>query len=228
MTAQNLWQRNIVFATGLVVGGFGIAMTAVSGLGTTPVSSLPLVLAGIVPLTLGMLTFIFNLIYLAGQRMIWGREFPKFQYLQIPASLVLGIFIDIGVWIFAPLMGEGAGWQWLFLIAGSIVLACGIVCQLVADIILVPGEGLVKVIAHHCRGSFGTVKILFDLTVVFAAVVTGLAGMGKIYGVREGTLVSALLVGFLVKILLPHSGFLIRFCCHMPYCAKGKCLLHYK
>ena len=49
------------------------------------------------------------------------------------------------------------------------------------------------------RKSFGTVKVWNDVTLVLLAVVLGFVCLGHVAGVREGTVVSAFLVGFLIK-----------------------------
>ena len=49
------------------------------------------------------------------------------------------------------------------------------------------------------RKSFGTVKVWNDVMLVLLAVVLGFVFLGHVAGVREGTVVSAFLVGFLIK-----------------------------
>ena len=65
--------------------------------------------------------------------------------------------------------------------------------------IVQPGEGMVLAVSVVLRKSFGTIKIWNDVTLVLLAVILGFVFLGHVAGVREGTVVSAFLVGFLIK-----------------------------
>ena len=49
------------------------------------------------------------------------------------------------------------------------------------------------------RKDYGKVRITSDMTMVIIAAVIGLIGLGTLGGVREGTIISALLVGFIAR-----------------------------
>jgi uncharacterized membrane protein YczE len=53
---------------------------------------------------------------------------------------------------------------------------------------------------------FGNTKIAFDVTLVLIAAALSFIFLGKIIGVREGTLAAALLVGQISKLCLKHYG----------------------
>jgi uncharacterized membrane protein YczE len=61
-----------------------------------------------------------------------------------------------------------------------------------------PGEGLVKAIAAKTGKRFGIVKVCFDSTLVFSAALISLVAFGSIRGLREGTVISAILVGYII------------------------------
>ena len=52
----------IILTIGLFIMSFGVALSVISDLGTTPISCIPNVLKYAVPLSLGMITIIFNFI----------------------------------------------------------------------------------------------------------------------------------------------------------------------
>ena len=84
-------------------------------------------------------------------------------------------------------------------IIGCAVLAYGIIFLLAADISLMPGDGLIKVIAQEYNFAYGTVKMYFDSSIVISAIIFSLCYFGNVTGVREGTLAAAVLVGFIIK-----------------------------
>ena len=62
------------------------------------------------------------------------------------------------------------------------------------------GEAFVKAISDTIHKEFGNVKVVFDISCVIAAVILSLIFFSmQIVGTREGTVISALLTGFVVK-----------------------------
>ena len=82
---------------------------------------------------------------------------------------------------------------------GNLVLAVGIILQVRSKTIVQPGEGIVLAFAAVFHRPFGTVKIVNDTVLVVIAAILSFAVLGSFVGLREGTAVSAVLVGFLVK-----------------------------
>jgi uncharacterized membrane protein YczE len=127
------------------------------------------------------------------------KEFPKKQYLQIFVTLLLGFFIDLSMILLSPVKPALYIQKILVLLTGCAVLAFGIHLQLRADVLINSGEGLVRAIAKKTGKPFGNIKIIFDLTLAVSACIISLFEFGMIKGLREGTLISAILVGFLTK-----------------------------
>ena len=75
-----------------------------------------------------------------------------------------------------------------------------------------PGEGLSIAIADKAHISVGTAKTIFDCSVVLLSVFISLFYFRRLEGVREGTVICALLVGFVFKLLQkPFQKPLLRF-----------------
>lgn len=60
---QHLPFRIGMLLIGTAAGSFGIALTTLSGLGTTPISSVPWTLTAITGLSFGTTTFLINLVF---------------------------------------------------------------------------------------------------------------------------------------------------------------------
>ena len=76
---------------------------------------------------------------------------------------------------------------------------------------MMAGEYFVKAITRRFRGDFGYVKLGFDITLLGIACTLSLVFMSGIYGVREGTVVAALLVGPIVHFVSPYYRFLDKW-----------------
>jgi len=192
--------RYTVFFIGIFFMALGIVLTIKAALGTTPISALPYVASlGFVP-SLGFFTMLMNMGLIAMQVLILRDKFPKLQYLQIPASLLFGVFIDFWMAAVPEPAGHTYAGQLLYLGAGTLVLAFGIFVEVSANVVMMAGEGAVMVLSLVTRRDFGTLKVVFDSTLVLLAGLLSLLLFQEFRGIREGTLVSALLVGCIVKL----------------------------
>lgn len=188
-------QRIIIFIIAIFFSGFGIALSTQANLGTTPISSLPYVLTFITPMSFGTTTILINIIFLIIQIIILKKDFKKIDYLQLPVTLFFGIFIDIGMHIASYCRTNIYLVQLLTLIAGSAILALGITLEVYANLLYVPGEGVVKAFSRKYNKNFGTTKIIFDISLCIISIILSLLVLGKVQGLREGTVYSAVLVG---------------------------------
>ena len=193
-------KRFILFIIGLFVAGFGVALSTRPGLGTAPITSLPYVTTFRFPWTLGMATIAVNLLFLMGQFVVLKRRFGWQNIAQLPTLFVFGFFIDLGMWLTGFYIPELYILRVTEEIIGCFVLACGIGFLLAANISLMPGDGLVRIISQEYRIPFGIVKICFDTSIVISAIIFSLCCFHNITGVREGTVIAAFLVGYFIKI----------------------------
>jgi uncharacterized protein len=198
MSSAGLAKRCLVLLIGLFFMGLGISLVTRSTLGTSPISSVPYVLSLALPVTFGEFTFAITLLFFIAEVLITGKTFPKIQYFQIIVALFLGTFVDVGMFLSAGVHPGIYPEQIAIVLLGSVVLALGIFLQVAANVILNPGEGLVRAIAEKTHRRFGIVKVCFDSTLVLSAAVISLAAFGSIRGLREGTVISAILVGYII------------------------------
>lgn len=68
-----------------------------------------------------------------------------------------------------------------------------------AKVVTLAGEGAVLAICRVAPIPFPTAKVGFDVTLVVIACILSLVFLGRIVGVREGTVAAALLVGLTAK-----------------------------
>lgn len=191
--------RCCVWAGGLFLMGLGISLVTKSNLGTSPISSLPYVLSLIYPMSFGQFTFLLSLMFFLIELLILRRKFPGEQYFQIGVGLFFGYFVDIGMIICKSIQPEYYGAKIVVLLLGCAVLAMGTYLQVAAQVVVNPGEGVVKTIAGKWKLKFGDVKIMLDTTLVVLAGGLSLMVLKSVEGLREGTVISAILVGAMIK-----------------------------
>ena len=192
--------RYFWFFAGVLINSFGVAFITKASLGTSPISSVPYVLSFQFPLTLGQFTFLLNSLFLLLQIVLLRRKFPPLQLLQLAATAVFSGFLDVSMALLSWLQPAGLAEKLVSLLAGCAVLALGIAIEVAPDILVVPGEGIVRAIALVCGKKFGSVKVAFDVALVLIAVALSLLFFHRLRGMGAGTVISALLVGRLVNL----------------------------
>jgi len=184
-----------LFLISVIVIGTGITMITDTGLGTTAVTSLPYVFSRLFQTSFGTMTMWFNILWVVLQLLLLRGKFEKKQLLQFFVGPLLGISMDLTALLLTFIQPTLYIIRLIYLIAGCAVLAFGIFLQLEARAIYNPTEGIVNALADVTEKKFGNVKIAFDVTLVVLSVIVSLFAFGNITGIREGTLVSALLIG---------------------------------
>lgn len=204
MSKKELVKRYALFVVGLFFSGLGVAITKHGELGVTPISSVPnIVSMKVTVISFGMLLMTWNCLLVLGQIFILRKNFKIVNLLQIPLSYLFGAFTDLGL-IFARIIPQDPYfWRLVCVILGTVCLGFGIALQVVADTILNSGEAFVKAVSDTLHKEFGNVKVVFDVCNVSAAIVLSFIFFGKMLGTREGTIIAALSLGFVVKFMTP-------------------------
>lgn len=195
-----LFKKILLFLFALFLTALGIATGTSAYLGTSPIGSFPYVLTFICHLSFGTTTFIVNSFFILFQRIILGKEFRKRDYCQFFVIFFFGLFIDIGMHFASFFVSDVYYKQFIMLITGAVILALGVTLEVIADIIYIPGEGAVKAISRRYGVEFGKAKIIFDVAQCVIAILLGVIFLHKIEGIREGTLITALIVGPMVSV----------------------------
>lgn len=210
-SAQHLALRYVIFAVGVLINSFGVALITKGALGTSPISGIPYVLSlQFTSFSFGATTFVFNLLFIALQMVLLRRDFQPIQLLQLVVNVVFSEFIDISTFLLGFFEPTSIVVQLACVVLGCMVLAFGISIEVAPNVILVPGEGAVRAIAARCTARFGTVKICFDMTLVVIALILSFIFFHGIQGLGLGTIISALAVGKVVNLCNMHLPFLER------------------
>ena len=65
---------------------------------------------------------------------------------------------------------------------------------------MLPGESFVRAVAQTWDREFGSTKVVFDVSMTIIAIILSLIFTHHLEGVREGTIIAALLVGFIARL----------------------------
>ena len=202
MARNNRIKNLILYIAGLFILSIGVGISVASNLGVSPVSALPYVISKITGFELGMCTTGVFVLYLLIQIVIMRKEFKVISFVQIAVSFLFGFFVRIST----PLMSflnftDNYAYRLLLCGVGIIVVGIGVFMYVSSDVIPLPTEGVMLAISKKTGIQFSTSKIIFDISSVAAAVILSLVFLRRLEGVREGTVLAAVFVGFVVKFL---------------------------
>ncbi len=222
-SGRKLVCRLILYVIGLFCLAWGVSFAINGNLGISPVNSIPYILNQIWPaLSMGIyVDIIFGLMILA-QILLLRKRYNLVDLLQFAFTFLFGVFVDwtnawIGDFCFPTYLGQ------LGMLAISIILiALGVL--LIVDIRMVPmpSEGLSLAIASlQSKVPFHYVKLITDCVYVAIAITLSLVFLGRLVGIREGTVATAALVGVVIGLLQKPLKPLIERLCFDPPTAQA-------
>lgn len=201
-------KRYLILLFGLFISSVGVVLVTKGNLGTSCISSVPYVLSLIFPMSMGMFTIWFSLVLIVVQLVILGKDFKLEHALQIPVSILFGWFIDLVMPFFGFIDPQSYAEKLLVVLAGCAVVGISVYLEVLADVVMLPGESFVRSVVKRWNTEFGATKITFDVSISVLAAVISLICTGKLMGVREGTLIASIFVGYIARWLKKKLAFL--------------------
>ena len=187
-----------LYVNGLVVMAFGIALAINSNLGITPVTSFPFAISSVSGIRVGICITVFLLVCIILQIILLRKEFKWINLTQIIFATIFGLFVDAAIFIIGDFSIPTYAGQLTMLAISILLVAFGLVSYLDAKLILMPVEGLTEVIVQKLNSTFHRVKIAMDCIFVSLAIIITFTFLNEVYGVREGTVISAIAIGKLL------------------------------
>lgn len=206
-TAIRWLKRILVYLLGLYCMAIGVVFSSRSMLGVSPVGSLANVLCQIgvdmhLPdfVNLGNCTTAVYFLYILVELLILRRDFRPNMLLQLVASLLFGQLVNLASAMLSGLPTPTSyALQMVYLLCSIPLVAFGVMLYLSPNILPTPGEGMSLAISRKTGLSLGASKTVFDCSLVVASAIVSLAYFRGLVGVREGTVICALFVGFVMR-----------------------------
>ena len=153
--------------------------------------------------------------YILIQILLLRKAFRPLDLAQILCSFAFGYFVDLTETLLGSFCLPGYPGRLVMLAISIFLVAFGICLYLDTDLIVMPMEGLTAAMNKTVfpKKAFYEVKVILDCTVVVVGIVLCFVFLGELQGIREGTVLCALLVG---KVMKPMQKVLVptvkRFC----------------
>ena len=201
-----LIKRYIFLLVGPFVNGLGVSFIAKAGLGTSPITSIPYTLSLSFTPTVGMFTLVFNIFLVILQVILLRRNFQLQNLLQLPIIALFSFFIDLTMSLLGFMQPETYAMKVVSLIVGCLILGFGVFMEMAANVAMLPGEATVRAVSDVFSTDFGKTKIAFDSSMTVIAAILSFIMFRHLDGVREGTIVAAILVGFIARLFKKYIG----------------------
>lgn len=196
---KQLLKNYAILVFGLFIMSFGVALSVKSELGTTPISCIPNVLKYAIPLSLGTITIIFNVLLIVIQVIILKNEFQRKQWMQLVVTIIFGYFIDFALYVLTPLEPTDYISQWILCIISCFIIALGVYIEVKSNAIVLPGEGVSLAVRHVTHIEFGKIKTAFDSSNFIIGGLLSLLLYGGFRGIGLGTIFAGIVVGYIVR-----------------------------
>lgn len=124
------------------------------------------------------------------------KEFKIYHISQLIFSIIYGYFIDLFLNLVGDFSFPGYVGKLLMLSISIFFVSLGLSLYTRAELVSMPMEQLINVIVYkYPKHKFHDIKIKLDALVVSLSILISLIYFRSLVGIREGTIISALLVG---------------------------------
>ena len=189
-TRKDLGKRYLLFLIGLFIAAIGVAFSTKAGLGTSPVASVPYSCS----LVSGLFTFggwlnLWSVLQITTQVLVMKGKCNYVEIaIQTALAFVYGYLTNFACWLVRDLTADTYPVQMAYMIAGCFILALGIWVQF-------KGGAIAQAAGKRYENS----KIFFDVVYIALSAVICLVFLGRLEGVREGSITAALVIGTIMK-----------------------------
>lgn len=194
------YSRYIVYLISLFIISLGASLSIKANLGTSPLICIPYVCNLISNLSVGTTSFLFSVLLILIQVILLKGGFEKRQYLQLVIGTIFSVFIDFTLFLVDFLNPTDYFSQLALLIVSCVVMAFGVLLEIKTEVVYIPGDGFIVAISKVLKKEFGKVKPYCDVSFVVVATILSVVFLGYLAGVREGTVISAVIIGPIVRV----------------------------
>jgi uncharacterized membrane protein YczE len=185
---------------GLVILALGIILNTKTGLGVSPIISIPYCISDIWKINLGNATMCTYILCVFGQMLLRGKKFRYFDLLQIPMSVifsrVINFFNDMII-----INCDNLVINLLLLVVAIMLTGIGVVMTVEMKFVPNAADGLTQALGEGVGISLGFAKNIIDIVSVLITVTIGLLSIGKVVGIGLGTLVAVVGVGRAIALI---------------------------
>ena len=199
---KDLLRRYALFIVGLLIASMGVAFSTKAGPGTSPVASLPYSVSLVSKaLSFGNWLNLLSVTQIGVQIALLRRKCKPLEIIiQTVLAFIYGFLTDFSCYLIRGIEVNSYHAQLVYMVLSCFVLAFGIWIQLKGGVAMLPGEAMNRAISEVSGKRYENIKIFFDIVYIALSAIICLVFLGKLEGVREGSIIAAVAVGSIIKL----------------------------
>lgn len=202
---QTIAKRLLLYVVGLFLLALGATFSIIADIGVSPVTSLPYALALVTGLSVGIMTFVANFIYIILQVILLKQIRWKNFSIQLVIAFIFGSFMDVTIWLTKPLPEADSIWLIvLYFVLGLVLVAFALLFYFTSSLPTMPYDSLTYAVANKWNIPFGKTKMVSDMLNVVVSIIICLVFIQSFGSIGIGTFIAAYGVGKLVGVFLTH------------------------
>ncbi len=211
---MKMLMRILLYCVGLLLMAFGVAFSVNSNLGVSPVNSLPYVVSLVLKVDLGRCVIGVFVCYMAVQILIKRKNYQWFNLTQLIFSTIFGYFTNFTKSLLSGFVIPTYFGQLLMMAISIVLVALGVAIYMDVKLVNMPMEGMTLAISDCFPNvEFHKIKIIVDCSSVAIGILLSVICMHGLYGIREGTVLSAVLVGKILPVLKKRVSPIVQKLC---------------
>ena len=191
-----------IFLTGLFIASLGVAFSTKAGLGTSPVASVPYAVSLVSQaLSFGWWLNILSVFQILVQIILLRKRCRPVEIIvQLVVAFIYGYLTDFSCRLLGGLNPVSYLSRFALMLTGCIVLGLGIWIQYKGGVAMLPGEAMNRAVSQITGRRYENVKVFFDVLYILLSGIISLVFLGKLAGMREGSIIAAVLIGNIIKL----------------------------
>ncbi len=204
-------KKALVYILGIWIITLGVVLSVNMGIGVSPVSALPNAISMITKIDLGTCMIVIYTSYLLIQIILLRKAFSPDRLLQAIGALTIGYCAKLSKIILAGVYTDIYILKLVAVVFGAFLIGIGVSIYVGIDFPPIPPEGTADAITKVSKLSFHDAKVIVDVTGVAIATILSLVFLGGLYGVREGSLIAAVLAGKFIPVVKPYTAPIVKW-----------------
>lgn len=202
MKSNNIFYRYFLFLVGLFIASLGVAFSTKAGLGTSPVASVPYSISLLSnALSFGGWLNVWSVIQISIQILILRKNCKWLEIIiQTVLAFVYGYLTNFSCYLIRGLEVNTYFGQFACMIGSCFILGLGLWIQFKGGVAMLPGEAMNRAISSVTGKKYENIKIFFDVLYIVVSAVIGICLLGGLKGVREGSIIAAVLIGNIIRL----------------------------
>lgn len=197
-------KRYLLYTIAIFFLSSGVSLSILADFGVSPVSALGYALSLVTGFSVGLMTFVTNIVYLLFQDLLNKSIDIRENIIQLIMSVLFGLFVNLTLDGFRIILPEEPGifLRAVFLTSSLFIIALGLFFLFTSKLPVLPYDGLIAALNQSLSWNMGRAKVTGDLTNVSVAAALCLVFLHYLGSIGIGTLISAVFIGKILGLLM--------------------------